>query len=221
MKDLFVWQRRCGSSVASVRWRSIPRFLRRWRMAARLRADSTRPKSQSIKRSADPKLPGSAGARPNCFGSEVKFSFCWMSRMRPPPRIVYVSRWMLHGGTVLCPGNCARRSASFVCREMAAGVRMRVGCSRGYMTATPKALRPPTSCRHGRSSVRRPPLRRHRPELPPVRLSCREIPDRRFSILRRDQRDTRERQGEFSTICAPFGIELPVRVVLLWSRGFR
>jgi hypothetical protein len=197
MKDLFVWQRRCSSSVAPVRWRSIPPFLRRWRMAARLLDKLTRHGPQSIKRSADPKLVGSAGARPNCFGSEVKFGFCRMRRTRPPPRIVYVNRWMLHVFTVLCPGNCARQPASFVCREMAAGVRKRVSCSPRYLSATLKALRLPTLCRQGYSSVRRPPQRRPRPELPPVRLSCREIPDRRFSILRREQSDTHERHGEF------------------------
>jgi phosphoribosylaminoimidazole carboxylase PurE protein len=82
-------------------------------------------------------------------------------------------------------------------REMAAGVRKRVSCSPRYLSATLKALRLPTLCRQGYSSVRRPPQRRPRPELPPVRLSCREIPDRRFSILRREQSDTHERHGEF------------------------
>lgn len=51
MKDQFVWQRRCSSSVASVRWRSIPPFLRRWRMATRSQEKLMRHRPQSIKRS--------------------------------------------------------------------------------------------------------------------------------------------------------------------------
>ena len=173
MKDLFVWQRRCSSSVASARWRSIPRFL-----AALANGRALTGKFDEAQTAIDQAI-----SRSEITGE------CWCAaellRIRGEIRLLRDEPDATSAEDCLRQSLDVARRHSALSWELRAAISlvrlprdgrrrsgMRVGCSRGYMTATLKALRLPTSCRHGYSSVRRRPPRRRRPELPPVRLSC-------------------------------------------------